>query len=226
MNNRNIIIVAGGTGSRMNPDIPKQFLPLDGLPVLMHTINAFLKFDPSARIIIALPREFYSFWNTLCLKYNFQVRHEFTEGGETRTQSVKNALALIPASGYTAIHDAVRPLVSEGTIRRAFKDAKIFGNAVPVIPVNESVRRTKGKSSTAIPRDTLYIVQTPQVFRTGLIKKAYSSVGRDDYTDDATVLETTGENIHLSEGNRENIKITYPNDLLIAEVLLRSASGK
>ena len=210
----------------MNQDIPKQFLLLGGLPVLMHSVNAFRKFDASVQIVIALPRAFYSLWETLCRKYNFQAKHECIQGGETRVQSVKNALALIPDTGYTAIHDGVRPLVSEETIRKAFYEAELFGNAVPVIPVNESVRKTEGTSNMPVPRDTLYMVQTPQVFKTGLIKKAYSLIEKDDFTDDATILETTGEKIHLFEGNRENIKITYPNDLLLAEALLRSLSGK
>jgi len=223
---RSVIIVAGGSGTRINSDIPKQFLLLSGLPVLMHSVNAFRKFDPSVQIVIALPHAFYSLWETLCRKYNFQAKHECIQGGETRVQSVKNALALIPDTGYTAIHDGVRPLVSEETIRKAFYEAELFGNAVPVIPVNESVRKTEGTSNMPVPRDTLYMVQTPQVFKTGLIKKAYSLIEKDDFTDDATILETTGEKIHLFEGNRENIKITYPNDLLLAEALLRSLSGK
>lgn len=223
---RSVIIVAGGSGTRMNSDIPKQFLLLNGLPVLMHSVNAFRKFNPSVQIVIALPRAYYSLWDTLCLKYNFLAKHELTPGGETRAQSVKNALALVPGTGFTAIHDGVRPLVSEETIRKAFYEAELFGNAVPVIPVNESVRKTEGTSNMAVPRDTLYIVQTPQVFKTGLIKKAYSLLDKDDFTDDATILETTGEKIHLFEGNRENIKITYPNDLLIAEDLFRSLSKK
>lgn len=210
----------------MNSDIPKQFLLLNGLPVLMHSVNAFRKFDPFVQIVIALPHASYSLWGTLCLKYNFQVKHELTPGGETRVQSVKNALALVPGTGYTAIHDGVRPLVSEETIRKAFYEAELFGNAVPVIPVNESVRKAEGTSNMPVPRDTLYIVQTPQVFKTGLIKKAYSLLETDDFTDDATILETTGEKIHLFAGNRENIKITYPDDLLVAEVLLEALSGK
>lgn len=226
MQNRNVIIVAGGSGTRMNPDIPKQFLPLNGLPVLMHSVNAFRKFDPTIQIVIVLPRSFYSLWETLCLKYNFQADLDLTIGGETRVQSVKNALPLVSGKGYTAVHDGVRPLVSMETIRKAFSEAEKFGNAVPVIPVNESVRKTEGTANLPVPRNTLYIVQTPQVFKTVLLKKAYSLLDNDDFTDDATILETTGEKIHLFEGNHENIKITYPNDLLIAEALLKSLSGK
>jgi 2-C-methyl-D-erythritol 4-phosphate cytidylyltransferase len=210
----------------MNPDIPKQFLPLNGLPVLMHSVNIFRKFDLSLQIIIALSRSYYSFWKTLCLKYNFQAKHECILGGETRVQSVQNALSLVGDSEFTAIHDGVRPLVSEETISKAFNEAEIFGNAVPVIPVNESIRKKEGVSNVPVPRETLYIVQTPQVFKTGLIKKAYSMINKDDFTDDATILETIGEKIHLFEGKRDNIKITYPDDLLIAETLLRSQAGK
>ena len=222
---RSVIIVAGGSGTRMKSDIPKQFLLLNGLPVLMHSVNAFRKFDPSVQIVIALPHACYSLWDTLCLKYNFLAKHELAPGGESRVQSVKNALALVPDKGYTAIHDGVRPLVSEETIRKAFYEAELFGNAVPFIPVNESVRKTEGTSNMPVPRDTLYIIQTPQVFKTGLIKKAYSLLETNDFTDDATILETIGEKIHLFEGNRENIKITYPSDLLLAEALLGSLTG-
>jgi len=210
----------------MNPDIPKQFLPLNGLPVLMHSVNVFRRFDPAIQIVITLPRDYFSFWDTLCLKYNFQLKLERTPGGKTRVHSVKNALTLVKDAEYIAIHDGVRPLVSEETIRKAFEEAALFGNAVPVIPVSESVRKTKANLTIPVPRNTLYIVQTPQVFRTGLIQKAYSAIDNDDFTDDATVLETIGEKIHLFEGNRENIKITYPDDLIIAEALLRDLAKK
>jgi 2-C-methyl-D-erythritol 4-phosphate cytidylyltransferase len=223
---RIVIIVAGGSGTRMNPDIPKQFLPLSGLPVLMHTINVFRKFDPDIKIVIALPRDYISFWNTLCIKYNFEAKLDLATGGETRVRSVKNALMLAEDSDFIAIHDGVRPLVSEETIRKAFEDAAIFGNAIPVIPLNESVRKSEKGKNTPVPRNSLYIVQTPQVFKTALIQKAYSSIKNDNFTDDATVLETTGEKIHLFDGSRENIKITYPDDLIIAEALLRSLPGK
>jgi 2-C-methyl-D-erythritol 4-phosphate cytidylyltransferase len=223
---RSVIIVAAGSGTRMNPDIPKQFLLLNGIPLLMHSVHAFLRFDPSIQIIIALPRSYKSLWETLCIKHDFHPEHEVIAGGETRVQSVKNALTLVRHTGCTAIHDGVRPLVSDETIQKAFFEAELFGNAVPVIPVNESVRMMEGASNQPVSRDTLYIVQTPQVFKTVLIKKAYSLIGSDDFTDDATILETSGEKIHLVAGNRENIKITWPVDLLVAEALLKAIEAK
>jgi 2-C-methyl-D-erythritol 4-phosphate cytidylyltransferase len=210
----------------MSSDIPKQFLLLNGLPVLMHSVNAFREFDPSARIIIALESASFSLWDALCRKFNFLVNHELATGGKTRVQSVKNALALVSDGGYTAIHDGVRPLVSKETIRKAFSEAELYGNAVPVVPVIESVRKKDATTNIPVPRDTLFIIQTPQVFKTGPIKKAYSLLEDDDFTDDATILETTGEKIHLFEGNRENIKITWPIDLLVAETLLKSIQEK
>jgi 2-C-methyl-D-erythritol 4-phosphate cytidylyltransferase len=205
----------------MKSDIPKQFIPLSGLPVLMHSIRAFIHFDPSILIVVALPSEFRKMWEELCNRYDFRIGHTISNGGEKRFHSVKNALLLIPDESLVAIHDGVRPLVSAETIRNAFHDAGKYGNAVPVIPVHDSVRKAEGDSNSVVPRDSLRLIQTPQVFRAELIKNAYRSADRDDYTDDATLLEMTGERIHLFEGNRENIKITYPVDIEVAEALLK-----
>ena len=205
----------------MNSDIPKQFLELAGLPVLMHSINSFIKFDPALQLVVALPESCFSYWQDLCAKFSFSYAHSVAKGGDTRFQTVKNALKLVPDDRIVAIHDAVRPLVSFDTIERGYRDAITFGNAIPVIPVNESIRWSEGKKNQAVDREHLRIVQTPQVFESSLIKRAYARVSDDSFTDDASVLEAMGETIHLFEGNRENIKITHPDDLVIAQALMK-----
>jgi 2-C-methyl-D-erythritol 4-phosphate cytidylyltransferase len=205
----------------MNSNIPKQFLELGNLPVILHSINSFIKFDPSMQVVIALPENYFSYWKDVCEKYSFTCTHSLAKGGETRFRTVKNALTQIPDDRIVAIHDAVRPLVSLDTIERGYRDALTFGNAIPVIPVNESVRWSEGKKNQPVDREHLRIVQTPQVFESSLIKRAYSRITNDSFTDDASVLEAMGETIHLFEGNRENIKITHSDDLVIAQALVK-----
>jgi len=205
----------------MNNDIPKQFLELGSLPVILHSIYSFIKFDFSLQLVVALPENYFSFWNDLCEKYSFGYTHSLAKGGETRFHTVKKALTLIPDDRIVAIHDAVRPLVSIDTIERGYRDALTFGNAIPVIPVNESIRWSEGKKNQTINRQNLRIVQTPQVFEASLIKRAYNRITSDSFTDDASVLEAMGETIHLFEGNRENIKITHADDMVIAQALLK-----
>ena len=205
----------------MNSDTPKQFLVVGNLPVILHSINAFITFDPSVQVVVALPEDYFSYWKELCEKYSFTTPHALSKGGETRSQTVKRALTLIPDDNIVAIHDAVRPVVSVRTIEQGYRDALTFGNAVPAIPVNDSVRWTEGKKNTPVDRGHLRIVQTPQVFESSLIKRAYGRISGEEFTDDASVLEAMGETIHLYEGDHENIKITNPGDLIIAEALLR-----
>ena len=205
----------------MNSDVPKQFLEFAGLPVILHSIYSFIKFDPSLQLVIALPENYFSYWLNLCEKYSFTYAHSLAKGGETRFQTVKNGLTLIPDDQIVAIHDAVRPLVSHNTIERGYRDALTFGNAIPVIAVNESIRWSEGKNNQTVDRKNLRIVQTPQVFEASLIKRAYNRIANDAFTDDASVLEAMGETIHLFEGNRENIKITHADDLLIAKALIK-----
>lgn len=214
------LIVAGGSGKRMGSNIPKQFLELDGKPILMHTIGRFYAFDKSVRIIVVLPEEQFKAWEFLIIKHSFRVHHETVKGGPSRFCSVKNGLELADKEGLVAIHDGVRPLVSTATIRRCFEAAEKFGNAVPVVSNSSSLRLITGIRSEPVRRQDIVIVQTPQVFRTGLIKNAYMQDYSDEFTDDATVLEKTGEKIRLVDGNRENIKITNPEDLLVASALL------
>ena len=214
------LIVAGGSGKRMGSDIPKQFLELDGKPILMHTIGRFSAFDNSVRIIVVLPEDQFKVWEFLIREHSFLVPHETVKGGSSRFSSVKNGLELVDKEGLVAIHDGVRPLVSTATIRRCFEAAEKYGNAVPVVSNSSSLRLVTGTGSMPVSRQDIVIVQTPQVFRTGLIKNAYIQDYSDEFTDDATVLEKTGETIRLVDGNRENIKITNPEDLLLASALL------
>lgn len=216
-----VIIVAGGSGSRMGSEIPKQFIELGGLPVLMHTISAFRKVFQEMEIVLVLPEGQVKTWKNLCLKYNFVATTEICHGGETRFRSVSNGLALLEGDGLVGIHDGVRPLVSPATIRRCYQEAAIYGNAIPVTEVVETVRYQEGDKSRLVDRSGLRLVQTPQVFRLQSIKEAFAQAPDENFTDDASVLESFGENIHLTEGNRENIKITHPLDLVIGEFLLK-----
>jgi 2-C-methyl-D-erythritol 4-phosphate cytidylyltransferase len=215
-----VLIVAGGSGSRMKSDLPKQFIEIAGLPVLMHTFLAFYDFDPAMEFILVLPENQAETWNDLCRKYQFEHEYKIAFGGETRFQSVKNGLALLPESGIVFIHDGVRPLVSRATLQNCYEMALQKGNALPVVSVPESVRKVDEKASKAVDRSKLFLVQTPQTFQVQLIKSAYGQAVTDLFTDDATVLENSGTKINLVEGNRENIKITFPEDLLFAQAIL------
>jgi 2-C-methyl-D-erythritol 4-phosphate cytidylyltransferase len=205
----------------MNSEIPKQFMELDGLPVILHSIYSFIQFDPLLQLVVALPENYFSYWHELCEKYSFSFVHSLAKGGETRFHTVKKALSQVPDDRIVAIHDAVRPLISKATIEKGYRDALTFGNAVPVIPVIESIRWSEGKKNQTVDREHLRVVQTPQVFEAGLIKRAYARITTDSFTDDAAVLEAMGETIHLFEGNPENIKITHADDLFIARALLK-----
>ena len=218
------LIVAGGEGKRMGTEIPKQFLELDGKPVLMHTISRFREFNESIEIITVLPGNQLQYWAQLCKKYSFFIPNTLVTGGPTRYLSVKNGLQHVEENSLVAIHDGVRPLVSTQTLKRCFEAAKKFGNAVPVVSPADSLRMINEKGSIQVDRKTIKIIQTPQVFVSGLIKNAYLHKYKADFTDDASVLEELGEIIHLVEGNRENIKITNPEDLVIAAALLHSVS--
>lgn len=218
------VIVAAGSGTRMGTDIPKQFLELAGKPVLMHTIERFLTFSNSIHIITVLPGEYLEFWDQLKKKYTFTLPHIIVRGGETRFISVRNGLEYVDDDALVAVHDAVRPLVSIGTIKRCFETAGEYGNAIPVISPSDTLRIVNEENSKPVDRLLVKQIQTPQVFHSRLLKKAYCQSYLPEFTDDATVLEKTGEKIRLVDGNRENIKITNPEDLIIAEHLLPSIS--
>ena len=209
----------------MNTGLPKQFLLIDGFPVLFHTIRRFILYDSSILVIVALPSGYQQYWNDLCEQFNFEIRHQVAEGGETRFSSVKNSLQFVPDDYVVAVHDGVRPLVSQHTIQRVFQEAEKNGNGIPVVPVSESVRGIYGKENKAIDRSGLRIVQTPQAFRASELKAAYLAVKDNLFTDDASVLESTGVKLNLVEGNPENIKITFPHDLLFAEAVFKRSSS-
>jgi len=220
--NKIAIIVAGGKGLRMRTDIPKQFIEIQGKPVLMHTIEAFYRYDSSIRIIIILPLFQIEFWKSLCKKHIFELSHQIVAGGQTRYQSVKNGLDTITGPALVAVHDGVRPFVSIQTIARCFEGADQFDTAIPVMDLEESIRRTDENSSLSVDRTSYKLVQTPQVFDCDILKKAYQQEFSPLFTDDASVVEALGIKIHLVEGNRENIKITTGFDLVLAESILNS----
>lgn len=214
-----VLIVAGGSGHRMGGGTPKQFLTLAGKPVLMHTILVFRRFNPAAQVWVALPASFTETWKELCDLYRFTEPHQMITGGQTRFHTVKGSLEFIGNKGLVAIHDGVRPFVSLSTIDRCFRAAEKHGCAIPCIPVPESVREVNGEHSIGLERKKLRLIQTPQVFRLGLLKEAYCQEYNETFTDDASVFESAGHAIYLVEGNTENIKITYPIDILVGQVL-------
>jgi len=223
---RYAIIVAGGSGTRMHTSVPKQFLPLAGKPVLFYSVEAFYNFDSSNEIIIALPADFFSEWEKLCADYNFSIPHKLVTGGETRFHSVQNGLQAITEKGIIAIHDAARPLVSKDTISRSYEAANKFGAAVPFIPLSDSIRFYNGHESRSLDRTKHVLVQTPQCFRSDVLISAYQTEFQPYFTDDASVVESAGFTVQLTEGNAENIKITTPSDFLIAETLVNSVKSK
>ena len=216
---KHIIIVAGGKGLRMGGDIPKQFLPICGKPVLMRTLEAFHAYDASMQLILVLPISQQTYWKQLCEEYHFDLVHEIADGGETRFHSVKNGLALVKEDGLVGVHDGVRPFVSQEVIARCYEEAVSLKAVIPVIGVVETVRHLIEEGSETVPRDQYKLVQTPQVFDVALLRRAYQQEYTDLFTDDASVVEALGEKVYLVEGNRENIKLTTPFDLKLAELL-------
>jgi 2-C-methyl-D-erythritol 4-phosphate cytidylyltransferase len=216
------IIVAGGTGTRMGTTLPKQYIPLNGLPVLMHTLNVFYRGDSAINLILVLPEKDFDFWKELCDKHLFSVPHSLVKGGHSRFQSVKNGLEAIASSdGLVAIHDGVRPFVKEDVIEKSYQKAEKTGSAITVVPLKDSIRKvTDDGKSFYQERDYFRLVQTPQTFRLNKIKQAFHTEERHYFTDDATVYEHQGWQVSLIPGNPENIKITTPEDLAYAEFLL------
>lgn len=214
------VIVAGGKGERMGGGLPKQFMEIKGVPILMHTINIFHKYDPTIEIRLVLPKEQVEMWQSLCKKFGFSTKHTIFNGGSTRFHSVKNGLKGVKMNSLVAIHDGVRPLVSIQTLNRCYNEAINFPAVVPVISVNETIRILDGDESKTVPRSKYRLVQTPQVFQSGVLLTAYEQEFSEKFTDDASVVESARQKIQLVEGNRENIKITHPVDLILAEALL------
>lgn len=214
-----VIIVAGGKGLRMGNDIPKQFLPIGGKPVLMRTIERFREYSPTLQIILVLPKAQQDYWRQLCQKNDFKVEYQLAEGGETRFHSVQHGLALIPdeAKGVVGVHDGVRPFPAIDVIHNCYENAREKKAVIPVVPVVETLRHvTEGTK----PRGDYRLVQTPQTFDIQLLKAANRQPYNDVFTDDASVVECYGHPITLVEGNRENIKITTPYDIVVAEAII------
>lgn len=215
------IIVAGGNGTRMNTKLPKQFIEIAGKPLLMHTIQRFYDADSSTIIVVVLPKAYMKKWKALAKKFFINVMYFIVPGGDTRFESVQKGLKEVTEKSIVAVHDGVRPLASKKLINRCFSEAEKYGSAVPVVSLNESLRKISGKRSEVVDRSSYSIIQTPQCFRSEIILKAYQQRFKESFTDDATVVESIGEKIHLIEGERENIKITFPSDLRIAELYLK-----
>lgn len=214
------IIVGGGSGSRMQSEIPKQFMMLKGRPVLMHTIEAFYNSDLNPEIIVVLNMDFHPYWEKLCEEFKFLVPHQLAKAGEQRFHSVKNGLKLVKETSIVAIHDAVRPLVSPEIIKASFEQAVKLGTAITAVKSRDSVRQSNGTRTVHLKREDIYLVQTPQTFKSDILKKAYLQDYRNEFTDDASVVERSGIEIHLVEGDNRNLKITFPEDIFLAELYL------
>jgi len=218
-----IIIVAGGKGMRMGSELPKQFIPIGGKPVLMHTITRFHTYDAALQIILVLPESQQTYWKSLCETHNFTIPHTIINGGATRFESAKNGLSAIPddEEGLVGIHDGVRPFVSVSVIKECFETAREEYAAIPVLPVTDTIRYIDAHGGGRnVQRSDYRIVQTPQVFDISLLKRAFNQPYQDSFTDDASVVESLGCQVSMVEGNRENIKLTTPFDLKVAETLL------
>lgn len=223
-----VIIVAGGKGMRMGAEIPKQFLPLNGKPVLMHTLERFYRYNADLNLIVVLPAAQQSYWQELCAAHHFGIAHRVVDGGETRFHSSLNGLAAIDdnETGIVAIHDGVRPLVSTAVIERCFAAARTFGSAIPVMPVVDTLRmKAADGSERNVDRSRYCIVQTPQTFDIALAKRAFQQPYNEAFTDDASVVEQLGAKVQTVEGNRENVKLTTPFDLRIAESLCENGAS-
>lgn len=218
-----VIIVAGGTGSRMKSDIPKQFIPVNGVPVLMHTLSAFRSYSKDLSIILVLPENQFAYWKNLCVQQFFDDPYLLVAGGATRFESVKNGLRAIKSQeALVAVHDGVRPVISREIIARAFSSAALHGTSVVSVPLKDSIRWVKesGENST-LDRSSVRLIQTPQTFRLDWMKHAFDQPFQEYFTDCASVLESAGYPIRLIEGSYLNIKITTSEDLALAGIYLK-----
>ena len=224
-----MIIVAGGHGTRMGSDIPKQFLKVGGKPILMWTLERFHEYDKDIHLIVVLPKEQQDYWRQLCKENDFNIPHDIADGGASRFESSKNGLAMIPddAEGLVGFHDGVRPFVSLETIGRCIEMAEEEYTAIPVMPVTSTLRHVDPRGGGFNVDRSLYReVQTPQVFDIPLARQAFNQPDRPQFTDDSSVIESLGCKVSLVEGNKENIKITTPFDLVIAEAIIKRTSTK
>ncbi len=215
-----VIIVAGGSGTRMGAALPKQFLQINGKAILIHTLEKFLAFDNSIEIVLVMHPDYSAFWEKVRGKASFDYPVKIASGGETRFQSVKNGIAKLDGDFLVGVHDAVRPLVTVAAIQRVFDAAAISGSAIPCVPLKESARVVTGNNSLPLDRSAIRLVQTPQVFHASILRKSYETDYREEFTDDASVVEFAGNRIELVQGDEFNLKITTPEDFEIASILL------
>lgn len=221
-----LILVAGGTGTRMRTSVPKQFLKLNGKPLIFHTLEQFLSVYPELEIVLVMHPNYVDFWHEQCKEHDFKHPVAVVDGGAERFHSVKNGLDAVTAEeGVVAVHDAVRPFPSKECIERCFTMAEEQGAAIPVVTLVDSIRKVHGTSSIAEDRSDFRLVQTPQCFGLSLLREAYHQPYKDEFTDDASVVEAFGYKIQLVEGNRENVKMTTPDDLVFAEAWLKASQG-
>ncbi len=216
------IIVAGGTGSRMKGEVPKQFMLLNGKPVIMYSIEAFFAYDPTVEIILVIHPDYLSVWKQLTGEFKISIPFKVAEGGQTRFDSVKNGLKLIEDDGFVAVHDAARPVINAAFLRKLFLAALTYGSAIPVVPVTDTIRIIDGDTSHQQDRTFLRAIQTPQVFKVSELQRAYIQPYQPGFTDDGSVMEAAGFPLHLSEGRPENIKITHLQDITVAESLIKN----
>ena len=217
---RYAIIVAGGSGQRMESLVPKQFMELNQKPVLMHTIEKFYSAASSIHIVVVLPKTHHSVWVTLCQKHQFSIPHQICEGGASRFQSVRNGLKLCVEEAIIAVHDGVRPLINPDLILTLYHEAELNSAVIPVCPMSESIRKAQGEGSKALDRSQYYSVQTPQCFSSAILHRAYQQDEQETFTDDASVVEALGKDVHLFTGDQRNIKLTTPEDFVFAQALL------
>jgi 2-C-methyl-D-erythritol 4-phosphate cytidylyltransferase len=215
-----VIVVAGGNGTRMQSTTPKQFIEIGGLPILMHTVNAFYHYSKNINIILVIPENQFDLWNKLTEKHQFNILCQLVKGGNTRFESVKNGLNAINNGGLVAVHDGVRPFVSTQIIRNCFASAQKFGSGIAAVSPKDSLRKLTAEGNSNVDRADYRLMQTPQTFAVDKIKQSYLSATSNKFTDDASVVENSGHQIHLVEGAYKNIKITTPEDIKIAQALL------
>lgn len=211
------ILVAGGLGKRMNYALPKQFLELKGKPILFYTLEKFYDYDPNIELIVVIPEMYFIFWKELIQSHKIEIPHKIVAGGDSRYQSVKNGLSNVENASIIAIHDGVRPFITKTFIGRLFEEAKKKGSAIPVKPISETVRKINSEENQILPRQEVFLVQTPQIFLKEWLDKAYQTPYNESITDDATLVEQAGFLLHFIEGLTYNIKITTPEDLQWAE---------
>lgn len=218
---KSMIIVAGGSGTRMGADVPKQFIELAGKPVLIRTLEKMKTVFSEMQLILVLPADQLDEWEKLCYQHEFCTSHILAEGGATRFQSVKNGLRLVEDSELVGVHDGVRPLFSSQLVKKLFAEAEKSGAAIPVTPVVPSLRLVNETTSEAVDRSAYREVQTPQCFKTSILKAGFANAEHVNYSDDAAVVEANGGSISLVDGDRDNIKITTPIDLELAELIIQ-----